>query len=272
MPIAKINDINLYYEVHGEGFPLVCVSGFSADHIAWISLLDSLAQKYKVIVFDNRGAGQSDVPPGPYSIEQMSEDVYGLCHHLGVEQAIVMGNSMGGFIAQQLMRRYPHFVRASILINSTQKSRASFNLFCEAQLEVAAANAPVASCVKLVLSMLYSSDFLSLPGKVDQLVTLRMNYPYAATMEGKYAQLAAIQDFDSRSWAHEINTPTLVIGSDQDVVFDEKSIQALAQAIPNAQYYSFPRVGHLPHQEVPQAFVRVVDGFIQSLELAASYT
>lgn len=241
-------------------------TGFSADHIAWVSLLESLAQKYKVILFDNRGAGQSDVPPGPYSIEQMSDDVYSLCQYLEIEQAVVMGNSMGGFITQQLMRQYPHFVCAGILVNSTQKSRASFNLFCEGQLEVTEAKAPLASCVKLGLSLLYSSDFLSLPGKVEQLIELRVNYPYASTIKGRQAQLAAIKVFDSRSWTHEINTPTLVIGSDEDLVFDEKSIKALANAIPQAQYHSFPRVGHLPHQEVsPQEFIRVIDGFIQPL-------
>ena len=82
MPIARINDINLYYEVHGQGFPMVCIAGLSTDHMTWINLTEPLAQKYKVILLDNRGVGQSDVPPGPYSIQQMSNDVYSLCQYL----------------------------------------------------------------------------------------------------------------------------------------------------------------------------------------------
>lgn len=265
MSTAKINNINLYYEVHGEGFPIVCIAGLSADHMAWITLIDSLAQKYKVVLIDNRGVGQSDVPPGPYNIQQMSDDVYSLCQYLHIDEAIVMGSSMGGFITQQLMRQYPHFVRAAILVNSTQKSYASFNLFFEGQLELIKAKAPVASCVKLVLSILYSSDFLSIPGKVEQLVELRLNYPYAATEAGMQSQFAALTGFDSTTWAHEINTPTLVIGSDQDLIFNEVFIKALANAIPKAQYHSFSHVGHLPYQEVPQEFMRVIDGFIQPL-------
>jgi 3-oxoadipate enol-lactonase len=266
MPIAKINDINMYYEVHGQGFPLVCVGGIGADHMTWVTVIDSLAQKYKVILVDNRGVGQSDVSPGPYNIKQMSDDVYSLCQYLHIDEAVMMGSSMGGFITQQLMRQYPHLVRAAILVNSTQKSCASFNLFFEGQLELAKAKAPVTSCLKLVLSILYSSDFLSIPGKVEQLLKLRLNYPYAATEAGLQSQFAALKDFDSSAWAHEINTPTLVIGSDQDLIFDEKAIKALASAIPHAQYHSFSRVGHLPHQEVPQEFMRVIDGFIQLIE------
>jgi 3-oxoadipate enol-lactonase len=265
MPITKINDINMYYEVYGQGFPIVCIAGLNADHMAWLPLIESLAQKYKVILLDNRGVGQSDVPPGPYSIQQMSNDVYGLCQYLGIEQALVMGSSMGGFITQQLMRQYPHFVRAAILVNSTQKSCASFNLFFEGQLELAKAKAPVASCCKLVLSILYSSDFLSIPGKVEELIELRLNYPYAATVESMQAQFAAVKNFDSSTWVHEINTPTLVIGSDQDLIFYEPLIKALASAIPRAQYHSFPRAGHLPHHEVPQEFMRVIDRFIEPL-------
>jgi 3-oxoadipate enol-lactonase len=265
MPIAKINDINLYYEVHGQGFPIVCIAGFSADHMAWITLIDSLAQKYKVVLLDNRGAGQSDVPSGPYNIQQMSNDVYGLCQYLGIEQALVMGSSMGGFITQQLMRQYPQFVRAGIIVNSTQKSHASCNLFFEGLLELIKAKAPVASCIKMSLSLVYSSDFLSIPGKVEQLINLGLNYPYPTTEAGLQAQLAALKGFDSSAWIHEINTPTLVVGSDQDLIFDEGSIKALAHAIPKAQYHSFSRIGHLPHQEVPQEFMRVIDGFIQPL-------
>ncbi|MCD6046062.1 MAG: alpha/beta fold hydrolase [Gammaproteobacteria bacterium] len=265
MPVAHINDINLYYEVHGEGFPIVCIAGLSADHMAWINLLEPLAQKYKVILLDNRGAGQSDVPPGPYSIQQMSNDVYGLCQYLGIEQALVMGSSMGGFITQQLMHQYPQFVRASIITNSTQKSRASCDLFFEGMLELIKSKAPASSCIKLVLSLLYSSDFLSVPGRIEELIQLRLNYPYAITEAGMQAQILALKGFDSSSWAHEINIPTLVLGSDEDLIFDEASMKALAHAIPKAQYHSFSRVGHLPHQEIPQEFMRVVDEFLQPL-------
>lgn len=265
MPFAQLEDIKLYYEIHGQGFPLVCIAGITADHMAWASVIEPLAQKYQVIVFDNRGVGQSDVPPGPYSIAQMSEDAYKLCQYLKIKEAIVMGSSMGGYITQELMRRYPQWVRAGILVDSTQCSRSSFNLFFEGQLELMQAQAPLNSRVKLTLSLVYSSDFLSIPGRVDQLIELRANYPYAATEAGMRAQFAALQEFNSSDWVHELHIPCLVIGGAEDLIFDEASIKALAQALPQAQYHSFAKAGHLPHQEMPQEFVQVVNKFIQSV-------
>ena len=63
MAIIKVNGINLYYEIHGQGQPLILIAGFSADHNAWCNVVDYLSQHYRVIIFDNRGAGQSEVPP-----------------------------------------------------------------------------------------------------------------------------------------------------------------------------------------------------------------
>ena len=75
MAIAKINDLDMYYEDHGNGFPLVLVPGFSADHSLWSTVTESLSDRYRVITFDNRGAGQSTVTNPPYSINQLANDV-----------------------------------------------------------------------------------------------------------------------------------------------------------------------------------------------------
>ena len=75
--------------------PLVLIAGFSADHNAWCDVVDYLSQHYRVIIFDNRGASQSEVPPGPYSIEQLANDTVNLCLSLGIKQAHFIGNSMG---------------------------------------------------------------------------------------------------------------------------------------------------------------------------------
>ena len=111
MPKIQVNDISMYYETHGQGEPLVLISGFSADHSVWSRVVDALKANYQVIVFDNRGAGQTDVPLGPYSIEQMAADVDGLCQQLGIQRAHFVGSSMGGFILQTLDFRYPKRVK-----------------------------------------------------------------------------------------------------------------------------------------------------------------
>ncbi len=107
MPIAKVGDINLYYEVHGKGEPLVLVIGYTSDGSQWGHIMDKLAEVYRVIVLDNRGAGRSDKPKIPYTAEMMAGDIAGLLDVLGIGAASVFGFSMGGMIAQEFALNYP---------------------------------------------------------------------------------------------------------------------------------------------------------------------
>lgn len=98
MPTAKLNDITMYYEVQGEGTPLIFIGGFSADHLVWAEQALAFMSDFQVITLDNRGAGQTTIPDGAYTVEQMADDVVSLCQHLDIEQAYFVGHSMGGCI------------------------------------------------------------------------------------------------------------------------------------------------------------------------------
>jgi pimeloyl-ACP methyl ester carboxylesterase len=116
VPKAKINDINIYYDVHGDGFPLVMVMGFLGNADCWDPrMLPALSDKFKVIMFDNRGAGRTDVSDKEFSIKLLAEDTVGLMDVLNVPKAHVLGTSMGGMIAQELALNYPGRVEKLIL-------------------------------------------------------------------------------------------------------------------------------------------------------------
>lgn len=116
MPKAKINDINIYYDVHGDGFPLVMVMGFLGNADCWDPrMMPVLSDKFKVITFDNRGAGRTDVSDKEFSIKLLAEDTVGLMDVLNVPKAHVLGTSMGGMIAQELALNYPGRVEKLIL-------------------------------------------------------------------------------------------------------------------------------------------------------------
>jgi pimeloyl-ACP methyl ester carboxylesterase len=112
---VKIDSIELYYEEHGSGDPLLLIMGLAADSVAWMFQIPAFAERYRTIVFDNRGVGRSDKPPGPYSIHQMANDTAGLLDALGIERAHVVGVSMGGMIAQELALNHPQRVRGLVL-------------------------------------------------------------------------------------------------------------------------------------------------------------
>src|SRR5947208_7748959 len=111
MLYVRVNDIQMYYEMHGDGEPLVVILGLGTDISEWDGIIRWLAKKYKVLAFDNRGAGRTGKPDIPYSIEMMADDTAGLMQALGMKQAHILGISMGGRIAPALSLRHSKSVK-----------------------------------------------------------------------------------------------------------------------------------------------------------------
>lgn len=261
MPKIQVNDINMYYEQYGQGEPLVLIGGFSTDHTMWTPIVEILQQFYQVTVFDNRGAGQTDAPASKYSILQMANDTAVLCEVLNIKQAHFIGNSMGGFILQELARQNPQLIKTAIISNSTLTLEAVFNIYVGAQFELLKANAPLRSLIHASCCWAFSYDFLVKRNMLDILIEEGLNNPYPFTLTGYEGQYAAVNGFDAREWAKNIRVPTLVIGGDQDLIFSEPSIKLLADTIPNSSYYCFSTCGHLPMVEYPEQFSQLVRNF-----------
>jgi len=121
MATKKISDINIYYEIRGQGEPLVLILGLAATVSEFKWLVDALATKYKVLAFDNRGAGQTDKPNIQYSIEMIADDTSGLMNALGFEKANVMGISLAGRIALELALKHRDMVKKLILVSTSAR-------------------------------------------------------------------------------------------------------------------------------------------------------
>src|SRR4030042_44871 len=115
MPKAKVGDIQLYYEEYGQGEPLLLIMGLGASTLSWSEQVRTFGREFRVIAFDNRGAGRSDKPAVRYNIALFADDTAGLMDALGIDSAHVYGQSMGGFIAQELALRHPQRVRTLVL-------------------------------------------------------------------------------------------------------------------------------------------------------------
>lgn len=252
----------MYYEIHGKGDPIVFIAGFGVDHLNWEPIIDKFKKDYQVIVFDNRGSGQSDVPVGPYTIEMMAADVVSLCSVLAIKKAHFVASSMGGFILQILAYRNPNLIRSAVISNSTFYKQSCFHFYLAAQLELLKAAAPLSALIKASSSWVFSYQFLSQPGVLDALVELGLNNPYPFTIAGYEGQFAALEEFNSSEWVNKIKVPTLVLSGDQDIIFNAHSVKLLAEKINNAEYYCFKDCGHLPQIEYPELFSQIVKNFI----------
>jgi 3-oxoadipate enol-lactonase len=118
MPRVRANGIDVFYEVQGAGEPLLLIAGFASDHMIWSKAVAGLARHYRVLVFDNRGVGQTSGAHTVLSIRQMAEDAAGLLDAVELNPAHVAGHSMGGLIAQELALAHPEQVRTLTLLSS----------------------------------------------------------------------------------------------------------------------------------------------------------
>lgn len=118
MPKMLVNNINLYYEISGNGQPLVFIHGLGSSTRDWELQVAEFCKNFKVITFDLRGHGQSDKPPGPYSMPLFASDTAGLLKALGIESAHIVGLSLGGGVAFQLALDAPALVKKLVIVNS----------------------------------------------------------------------------------------------------------------------------------------------------------
>ena len=264
MAELRTQQVTLFYKIYGEGFPLFLVSGFGVNHSLWSGIISRLSESYRVIVLDNRGAGRSSIPVEPYSIAELACDIAELAQHLDITSAYFCGNSMGGFILQELAYQFPSLVKKMIISNSAYSTETSFGCFAQARFEWF--DLPVSpevsrSFVKASCSYAYSYKFLSIPGKLDEIIDQALADPYPITKLGYAGQMNALSDFDFSDQVSNINVPTLVLAGDQDIIFSQAMTRALADALPNAEYYLFKQCGHLPHIEYPDKFIQLLQSF-----------
>ena len=127
MPFAQINKIRIHYEIYGAGDPVLMINGLSAPGINWLNQVRDLSPHFQLITFDNRGVGESELPPAEvYPIAVMADDAAWLLQHLGVRRAHVVGASMGGAIAQELALRHADLVRNLVLACTWAKGDGRF--------------------------------------------------------------------------------------------------------------------------------------------------
>ena len=258
---ANVNKADLYYEIHGRGEPLLMIQGWGMDITGWQNIIKPLAKVYQVIVFDNRGTGRSEVTPGDYTTRQLADDAAALLDHLQIDNAHVLGWSMGGMIAQELALAYPEKVNRLILSASSARVSEKSSFIAWANVE-AMQRGERETSVDWQLSFCFSNAVFRNKALLREIKDKALNPPYPVTLEGLMSQFAAVSSHDRRRQLGTITSPTLVLGAKEDGIIDASQVEALAREIENAQLRILPG-GHMYHIEYPHIFVEALIKFLE---------
>jgi 3-oxoadipate enol-lactonase len=250
--------VRIAWEERGDGAPLLLIQGLGYGRWSWEPLLPALAERYRVLWFDNRGIGDSDKPEGPYTAKLMAGDALQVLDEAGIERAHVLGASLGGMIAQEVASGSPERVDKLVLCCTTPGGPTTVpmpdvtvQLFAEAP-----TLAPDVALRRFVVNALGSDPPDEL---VEELYRRRVaNPPDPAGWQSQAAAGLTFQGVDA-----PIGAPTLVLTGTEDNVVDPRNADVVASRIPGARVERFSGAGHLFFWEQPDACVRIISEFLQ---------
>lgn len=265
IPNIKIGDVNMYYEVHGEGEPLVLITGLSSDHKTWLPFLPAFTNNYRVLIMDNRGIGQTEYPDAQFSVDDMADDTSGLMDKLGIETAHVIGHSLGGRIAQKLVLNYPEKVKSLILCATSASQPKRSKLMLNTLADEINNGMSLGALLKIMMGISFTENSFQNVDAINQRIDSRaegLNSDYARNFA---RQVKASADYDTTSELNQIKVPTLVLAADNDFIFPLEFVKELADGIPGASLTIMKGTGHSLLLEKPEEFMKLTLGFLSQI-------
>ncbi len=260
MPKADLSGIILNYRLDGpEQGPVIMFSNsLGSDLTMWDSQISAFVDAgYRLLRFDTRGHGKSSVPPGPYSIEAISEDAVGLMDILGLKQVHFCGLSMGGMIGQYLGAKHPErFI--SLALCSTTAHMPPRELWDE-RIQTARSKGMTALAGGTIDRWFTKSGQKNLPTLVEKIRNMILNTP----VEGFCACCAAIQNMDLRDKVRTISVPTLIVAGEHDPSIPASGPGSIHELLPAAKRKVIPDAAHLVNAEQAEVFNRTLLEFLK---------
>lgn len=259
MPYAESSGTRIYWEEEGAGEPLLLVMGLGYSHEMWHRSRPVLGARFRLILFDNRGVGKSDVPAGPYSIGQMAADAAAVLDAAGVESAHVFGMSMGGMIAQEFALQYPERVRKLVLgctaCGGPKAVRAEKEV-----MDVLFVRGELSQEESIASGLPFIYDVGTPRERIEEdLAIRRRSYPSGAAY---MAQLNGILSWECYSRLPGIRAETLVIHGQTDRLVPAGNGKLIAETIPAARLVLLKNASHLFVTDQAEAAHRAISGFL----------
>jgi pimeloyl-ACP methyl ester carboxylesterase len=255
---APANGAQLYCEIAGAGEPVLLIMGLGLAATAWWRTVLVLAEHFRVISFDNRGAGRSDCPRGPYTLTQLADDALAVLDAAGETSAHVYGMSLGGMIAQELALRHPTRVR-KLVLGATTPGGNQHELADKATLAFVERRSEMSAEEAAWASIPFNYGPVTRQRHADRIgedIAQRLRFPPTPT--GYKAQLAAAWRFDATTRLDRLELPALVLHGTEDRVIPVSNGRRLAAAIPGARLHLLEGAGHVYMTDDREADAEVV--------------
>ena len=279
MPFVDVDNAKISYHVVRKGKPLLLISGLGTDHRTWIFQIPFFKEYFKVIVFDNRGMGESTGSIGPYSTKLMAEDAKKIIDHLKLEKVNVLGSSMGGMIAQKLAIRYPDVVDKLVLCSTSAKPGDNIvqifkeglkglieddgeyeNIFdAKPRLKI------IRKILGFFLTQVFSEEFIQENKKIinDLIEEYVSNPRYYETF---VKQIRAVHKHNTLKDLSKIKSETLVLTGSDDSLLPDTSSDFLNEKIANSKLVKMKGANHGVHYEQSEEFNKIVLEFLKPIK------
>ncbi len=263
MPHARINGVNLYYQVEGEGEPVLFIMGTGLTHALWSRQVEAFKQKYKCISYDNRGTGQTDCTQEGHTVANYAEDAAGLLDHLGITSAHVAGWSLGSCIGQELAIHHPNKVRSLILIATWCRPYPFLRRRFEVQIEIAKLGNQRLLGEYSVLH-LFRTDYLDEHDEeVSQFQRRSLEGPGRSPMETMIAHYRMDIAHDAADRLSQVKVPTLVLGGQDDALIRAQYQEEVHSRIAGSEINLIPKADHMALALIPEQVNKIALDFLE---------
>lgn len=262
MPTVKLGDVNVFYEIEGQGPPLLLIAGLGADSRAWATVKPHLTAHFTCVTFDNRGVGRSEVPPGPYTIDQMGDDAAALIRALDLAPVAVVGWSLGGSVLQALLIRHQELVSRAVLLSAFPSYTELQHAWLDCLLTLRQSDLPPVAQALFGMPWGFTPKMLVDHETLVAGAKLAQTLAPPATFEGFSAQAHGLRRYDSRPQLPTVKTPTLVLVGAEDTLTPVSQSVEMAELMPNARLQVLPRGGHGMAVEFPAETTAAIRAFL----------
>jgi pimeloyl-ACP methyl ester carboxylesterase len=263
VPLAELEERQVYYEEHGDGEPVLLINGLGADHTTWGLQTAFLSKHFRVIVFDNPGIGQTEGPRGPYTSALFADVAAGLLRFLGFERAHIVGASMGGLIAQQLAVRHAELVRSLTLHCSWWRADRRTTALIRSWQSYARVATPLDLARQIWLWVLTPRFFEECADEIAELEREVESNPNPQSAEAFSDQAEACIGHEALEEIASVEAPTLITVGDGDILTPPSHSFEIKARMPKATLHVWPEMGHAPFWEIPDQFNELTYGFLR---------